>query len=292
MEMHQLRYFVAVAQAESFSRAAETCHVSQPSLSQQIQKLERNLGQPLFQRLGRRILLTEAGRLLLDRAQMILATAADAERQLRDSDHRSAGQLSIGCIPTVAPYLLPSALATFLRRNPGVEVNVQEDVTRQLLIATEWGELDLSILALPVASEQLQAEALFTEPLLLCMAHKHPLARRRRLRIEDLREERFIVLSEMHCLGEQVLSYCRGHGLQPRLACRSAQIETVQSLIALKQGVSLLPALARDADPGRRRVYRKLHGDAPTRTIAAVWHRHRYHSAAAEDFLSILRGKG
>lgn len=292
MEMHQLRYFVAVAQAESFSRAAESCHVSQPSLSQQIQKLEKNLGHPLFNRLGRRVLLTEAGRLLLDRAQMILATADDAERQLRDGDHRPAGQLHIGCIPTVAPYLLPVALARFLRRNPGVEVTVQEDVTRQLLTATEWGELDLSILALPVAGEQLQAEALFNEPLLLCVAMKHSLARKRSLNIEDLREERFIVLSEMHCLGEQVLSYCRGHGLQPRLACRSAQISTVQSLIALGQGVSLLPALARDADRGRQRVYRTLSGDAPTRTVAAVWHRHRYHSAAAEDFLAILRRIG
>src|SRR6516165_1367115 len=105
MEMHQLRYFVAVAQTGSFSRAAEHCYVSQPSLSQQIQKLERGLGQRLFDRLGRRAVLTEAGQLLLDRALAILATAEDAERRLRETDDQQGGRLSVGAIPTIAPYL-------------------------------------------------------------------------------------------------------------------------------------------------------------------------------------------
>src|SRR5438128_2545718 len=110
MEMHQLRYFAAVARTGSFSRAAEQGHVSQPSLSQQIQKLERGLGQRLFDRLGRRAALTDAGLLLLDRALAILATADDAERRLRDGDDREGGRLAVGAIPTIAPYLLPPAL--------------------------------------------------------------------------------------------------------------------------------------------------------------------------------------
>src|SRR6516225_8255402 len=130
MEMHQLRYFAAVARTGGFSRAAEQCHVSQPSLSQQIQKLERGLGQRLFDRLGRRVVLTDAGRLLLDRALAILAAAEDAERRLRDGDDGRGGRLAVGAIPTIAPYLLPGVLGRFLRRQPRAELVIHEDVTR------------------------------------------------------------------------------------------------------------------------------------------------------------------
>ena len=289
MEMHQLRYFVAVAQTGSFSRAAEQCHVSQPSLSQQIQKLERGLGQRLFDRLGRRAALTDAGRLLLDRALAILGTAEDAERRLRDADDPEGGRLSVGVLPTIAPYLLPLVLGRFLKQHRRAEVTIHEDVTRQLLAAVVAGDLDLALVALPVAADRVQAEALFTEPLLLALPRGHRLARRRRITLEDCGAERFIVLDEMHCLGEQVLSFCKAHGCQPWIACRSAQIATIQSLIALNQGVSLLPAMAQRVDRDRRRVYRPLAGSSPRRTIGVIWRLHRYHSPAAERFLTRLR---
>src|SRR6516225_1804343 len=142
MELHQLRYFVAVSQSGNFSRAAERCHVSQPSLSQQVLKLERRLGQPLFNRLGRRAVLTDAGRLLLDRATAILATVDDAERRLRAGDEAHGGRLAVGAIPTIAPYLLPRALEGFVRRCPRAELVVREDVTVHLVQATAEGELD------------------------------------------------------------------------------------------------------------------------------------------------------
>src|SRR5262245_57100967 len=165
MELHQLRYFVAVAQAGNFSRAAERCHVSQPPLSQQVLKLERRLGQPLFRRLGRRAVLTDAGRMLLDRAMSILADVDDAERRLRAGDQAGTGRLAIGAIPTIAPYLLPPILRAFVRRCPRVELIVREDVTDRLVTAVVEGELDLALVALPVADDHLQAEPLFAEPL-------------------------------------------------------------------------------------------------------------------------------
>jgi LysR family hydrogen peroxide-inducible transcriptional activator len=289
MEMHQLRYFVAVAQTGSFSRAAEQCHVSQPSLSQQIQKLERGLSQHLFDRLGRRALLTDAGRLLLDRALAILATVEDAERRLREADDRPGGRLAIGAIPTIAPYLLPLVLGRFLKDHPLAEVTIHEDVTRQLLTAVVAGEVDLALVALPISDDRVQAEALFTEPLLLALPRAHRLAGRRRITVEDVGAERFILLNEMHCLGDQVLSFCNAHGCQPWIACRSAQITTVQALIALNQGISLLPAMAQRVDRDKRRVYRALAGDPPRRTIAVIWRLHRYHSPTAERFLVSLR---
>jgi LysR family hydrogen peroxide-inducible transcriptional activator len=292
MELHQLRYFVAVAQTGNFSRAAERCHVSQPSLSQQILKLERRLGQPLLNRLGRRAVLTDAGRLLLERATAILAAVDEAERRLTGGGGLEHGRLAVGAIPTIAPYLLPPALEGFARRCPHVELAVQEDVTRNLVVAVVEGELDLAILALPIAEERLQVEPLLTEPLFAAVPRGHPLSRRRKITIQDLSAERFILLNEMHCLGEQVLSLCRAHDCQPTIACRSAQLATVQELIALGQGVSLLPDMACRADHSNRLVYRPVANGESRRTIAAAWHRHSYHSPAAECFLAHLREWG
>jgi LysR family hydrogen peroxide-inducible transcriptional activator len=288
MELHQLRYFVAVAQTGNFSRAAERCHVSQPSLSQQILKLERRLGQPLLNRLGRRAVLTDAGRLLLDSARAILAAVDDTERQLRDGDCAQGGQLAIGAIPTIAPYLLPATLESFCQRYPNVELTVHEDITRNLVGAVVEGDLDLGIIALPIDQECLQVEELLTEPLFLALARGHRLTRARKITIQDLAEERFILLNEVHCLGEQVLSFCRQHDCQPKIACRSAQIATLQALIALGHGVSLLPDMARRADHSHRLVYRTLTNAEPRRTLGIIWHRHHYHSPAAKRFLAGL----
>jgi len=288
MELHQLRYFVAVARAGNFSRAAEQCFISQPSLSQQISKLERHLRQPLFERRSQGVTLTDAGRRLLEKATAILAAVDDTERELREADGLSGGRLSVGAIPTVAPYLLPFALDRFLSRHPDVELNVREDYTRNLVAATAAGELDLALAALLIEDERLQVEPLLTEPLLLALPPRHRLGSRPRVTAADLQEERFIVLHEMHCLGEQVLSFCSKSGCQPRIVCRSAQITTIQSLIALNQGISLLPEMVRRLDPSETSHYRSLE-EQPTRTIVALWHRSRYHGQLADRFLADLR---
>jgi LysR family hydrogen peroxide-inducible transcriptional activator len=291
MELHQLRYFVAVAQTGNFSRAAERCFVSQPSLSQQIQKLEQSLGQSLFHRLGRKTTLSDAGRLLFDRAQVILGTVDDAQRRLKAGDDLQGGRLAIGAIPTVAPYVLPPVLEAFTRRCPQAELIVREDVTAQLIPAVLEGEIDLALVALPVTDVHLETEPLVTEALLLAVARGHRLARRKTVSIHDLVDERFILLNEMHCLGEQILNFCRANECQPTIACRSAQLATLQQLIALGQGISLLPEMARRADATKRLVYRPLK-NRPQRTIGVIWHRHRYHSALAEFLLAELRRWG
>jgi DNA-binding transcriptional LysR family regulator len=288
MEMHQLRYFVAVAHAGNFSRAAERCFVSQPSLSQQIKKLEKDLDQRLFDRLGRKAVLTDAGRLLLDRATAILAAVDDAEQRLKDFDQLEGGCLAIGAIPTVAPYLFPATLKRFLPLCPRVDLTVHEDLTRHLLEAVAGGELDLALVALPVADDRLAAEALHTEPLLLALPPRHRLLRHKSITVEALQAERLIVLDEMHCLGEQVLSFCNEKGCH-RIACRSTQLSTVQHLIAMGQGVSILPAMATRQERHPRLAYRELPAPQRTRTLAAVWHKHRYHSVAAERFLGQLK---
>lgn len=288
MELHQLRYFVAVAQVGNFSRAAAICHVSQPSLSQQIQKLERGLKQRLLHRLGKRAVLTDAGKLLFDQAVRILGSVDNVQRQLKEFDPMAGGQFAVGAIPTIAPYILPGALKTFSKQYPAVELIIHEDVTAHLVSAAVAGDLDLAVLALPIPDERLTCETLLTEPLLLALPEHHRLARSKRITLEDMQEERFIVLDEMHCLGDQVLAICRAKSCK-RIACRSSQLSTVQTLIALGQGVSLLPAMAVAADRSRRIRYRHLSGAEPTRTIVAAWNRQRYHSPTAERFLEFLK---
>jgi LysR family hydrogen peroxide-inducible transcriptional activator len=291
MEMHQLRYFVAVADEGSFSRAAERCFVSQPSLSQQIIKLEQEVGRPLFDRAGRRVLLTDAGRLLLEHARAVLMTIENATRQLKEVHCDSSGRLTVGVIPTIASYLLPPVIATFRRTHPRVELMIQEDYTQRLVASVRQGDLDIAIAALPIDDDQLTLETLGTDPLVLAVPSGHPLARKRRPVLRDLNQEPFVLISDMHCLGEQVMSICRSHEIQPKLVCRGAQISTVQALIALGEGVSLLPLMSREADRSRHTVYRELPEDKPERTVVALRHRHRYHTSHAREFLEIVRAR-
>jgi LysR family hydrogen peroxide-inducible transcriptional activator len=292
MEMHQLRYFVAVAQMSSFSRAAEACFVSQPSLSQQIAKLETELGRRLLDRLGRRVQLTDAGRQLLQSATAILGTMDDVKRRLQDDANLDGCRLAVGAIPTIAPYVMPVLLERYQKKHPGVEVTVHEDVTRHLIDAVVAGELDVAVLALPLEEERLELETLWTEELLLAIPRGHALARKKRITMADLRPERFLLLTEMHCLGAQVLSYCRAHECQPLIACRSAQIATMQALIEQGLGISLLPEMATQGPARKGIVYRRLANPAPTRTITVICRKHRYHSLAAERFLKKLRDLG
>lgn len=293
MELHQLRYFVAVAQTESFSRAAELCHVSQPSLSQQIAKLEKQLGRKLFDRLSRGVALTDAGHTLLESATVILNSIEDTEKRLRDTNDLQDARLSIGAIPTIAPYLLPGHLKTYLKKFPEVELTVQEDVTQNLISAMISGEVDIALMALPLDDDRIATAELFNEPLLLALPPDHALAKRRAIKTDQLQNERFIVLGDMHCLGEQVLSFCRVNNYSSRIGCRSAQLATIQELILSGLGVSLLPQMALPTEPvedGTMPIYRELAGQQPRRTIVAAWHRHRYLSLAARRFLEVLQG--
>lgn len=277
MELHQLRYFAAVAQTGSFTRAAQRCHVSQPALSQQIQKLEMEFRQPLFHRLGRRVQLTEAGRRLLDDVLPVLRRLEEAAQALRAGDTAASVRLAVGAIPTVGPYVFPEVLPPWAKEFPNAELTIREDVTSALIAALIDGELDVALLALPVDDPRLEALPLVTEPLWAALPPDHRLARRPQVSLDDLARERFILLGEMHCLADQVLAFCRAHDCHPSIACTSLQLGTIQQLIALRQGISLLPELAKRADRSGQVVYREVAGHTPSRTLAVV--RHRHHAA-------------
>ncbi len=289
MELYQLQYFVAVAQEGSFTRAARRCLVSQPTLSQQIQKLERELGQPLFQRLGRRVELTEAGRVLYEKAQNILQLAQQAQHEVEEISGQGMGRVIVGAIPTVAPYLLPDLVQQFQTQFPQAELAIDEDLTDHLIAKCVQGELDLAIMALPIEHDQLTVESLWSEPLLLAVSRQHPLAKKSKITMRDLSKEPFILLDEMHCLGQQIVEFCNRQAYTPLVCCHSAQLLTVQEMVALGHGVSLVPEMAAAANTDDRVVYRRLAGNTPRRTLAVVWHKHRFLSGAARAWLELLR---
>jgi LysR family hydrogen peroxide-inducible transcriptional activator len=291
MEMHQLRYVVAVSRAGNFSRAAAQCHVSQPSLSQQILKLEQELGERLFDRMKRGAKLTPHGEAFLPRAIKILQEVDAAKREAADAHGLLRGRLIVGVLPTIAPYLLPEALAEFAEKFPGVEIVVQEDTTARLLKLAQAYEIDLALASRPIQDQRMKVKDLFTEELRLALPRGHRLTRKRTVRVADIEKEPFIVMKEGHCLGDQVLNFCERRDLKPAINFRSAQLETIQALVRSGVGISLVPAMAARSERKDLPEYRSLPAPRPERKIVAVWPKQRPLGRAANEFLKQISAR-
>jgi LysR family hydrogen peroxide-inducible transcriptional activator len=284
--MHQLRYFAKVAELGNVTRAAEACHVSQPSLSQQIVKLERELGQPLFERLGRGVRLTEAGRRFKLYADQILSLTEDACTHVADSP--DSGRIVLAAIPTIAPYFLPVVLTRFAKACPKAQIEIVEDTTGNILRLLAQGDVDLAILALPIQAEHVHTKTLFTEELLAVLPSNHPLAKKPKVGLKDLVTEPFVVLNEAHCLTRNTMSFCERHAASPLVTAKGHQLLTVLELVRLGQGVSLIPAMAVPTGRDEGREYRSISGDKPSRTIALAWNRMHYQTQLFKRFVQFL----
>lgn len=282
MELDQLRYFLQVAERGNFTKAAGDLSVSQPALSRSIQKLEDELGQPVFERKTRSVTLTEAGTLLQARAQQVLSILEDTKAEITDDGQ--SGRIRVGAIPTIAPYFLPSVLQTFSARFPKATLVVQENTTDLLLKSCTQGEIDLAIVALPVSARYLEVERLFDEELLLVLPPTHELADQSRVRLRDIEAHPFVLLNEAHCLADNVLTFCRQRSFQPVTVERTTQLAMVQELVSLNHGVSMIPEMARRCDQSDRRIYRSLSRPAPTRTVAVAWNPYRFQSRLLQAF--------
>jgi len=289
MEIHQLVYFVAVAETGSFSRAAERCNVSQPSVSEQIMKLEQELNAPLFDRLTRRVILTDAGRMLLPRARAILAEVQNAKHALSNEIGEGHGTLAVGFIPTVSPFVMPRAIKRFSAEHPDATLIVREGLTESLIRDLIDGRLDVAITSLPIHDRLIRTEELITEPLLVAFSREHGFVSRASIRAKELDNLPFIALHEVHCLGEQVKSFCYQQNLNVQIVCHTSQLSTLQNCIALGLGVSLVPRSLAVSDTSNQIVYRALSDIVPQRKIAAATHAGRSPSLLARHFIEIVR---
>ncbi len=282
MELDQLRHFLKVAARGNFTHAANEIGVSQSALSRSIARLEEELGQPVFERQTRKVVLSDTGRILLARAERILALVDDLNREIHD-DGRT-GRIRVAAIPTIAPYFLPVVLRDFSHSYPEASVIVQEDTTELLLKRLSEGEIDVAILARPIDAKHLQVEDLFEEELFLVLSAEHPLCAKKRIHITDLELVPFVLLGEAHCLTGNIRQFCEQRSICPVSVERTSQLASVQELVSLNHGVSLIPAMARILDTSSRRVYRSLVGIRPTRTIVLVWNPYRFQTRLIEAF--------
>lgn len=288
MELSQLRYFLAVADTGNFTRASERTNVTQPSLSQQIINLEKEVGHKLFHRLGRKAVLTEAGNVFLERARRILFEVENASREL--SDHKQLERrITIGAVQTIMPYLVTPFIAKCRYLLPNLTIDAREDFRNNLVRAVVEGDLDLAVVPLPVQEHRVAVEPLLTEPLLLVVGKDHPFASRSGININDLADETFISLGDSSTLAAQIRSFFGDNNFQPRIGYRCAQVATLKLFAQMRLGISLLPQMARQADDRDTLTYLRLTGKAPTREIGVIRHLQRYQSRGAEQFLTMLR---
>lgn len=282
--LRQLSYFIALSDTGHFGQAAERCHVSQPALSMQIQELESLLGLQLVERQRGKALLTADGQEVAQRARKILAEARDLEAW---SHHRQClvGQLRLGVIPTVAPYLLPQLLPRLEQHYPTVDLSLQESQTEVLLQALLAGDLDVLLLALPVELTGLQSLALFEDTFWLAIHRDAPLAAAETVEAQHLAAENLLLLAEGHCLRDQALGFC--HTVQPEIIQRfgASSLTTIMQMVAHGHGVTLLPAVAAPHEARDERIRLLPFRDpAPSRQLGLVW---RQHSPREQDFRTL-----
>jgi LysR family hydrogen peroxide-inducible transcriptional activator len=288
MELHQLRYFVAIAETGNFTRASERNHVSQPSLSQQIQKLEAEIGHKLFHRLGRKAVLTEAGTAFLERARRILFEVENATKEL--GDKRGLGRrITVGAVQTVMPYLITPLITRLRDEHPNLLIGAREDFRGSLLRAVVEGDVDLAVVPQPVKDHRISIEPLFTEPLLLVVGRRHPIASRTEISVADLVDETFVSLGDSSSLAAQIQAFFGDQQFRPNIAFRCAQVATLKQIVASGLGISLLPQLARLPEDRESLTYLRLTGSEPTRELVVIRHLQRYQSRGAEQFLTLLR---
>src|SRR5437763_477975 len=291
MQIHQRAYVESVSRHLHFTRAAEELHVAQPSVSQQIRKLEAELGAPLFHRMKRHVALTEAGKTFLPHARAVLQRVEEARLEVQELSGLRRGTLAVGTTPSVGTYLLPRALAAFSRRHPGIALAFREAGSRTLLNLLEAGELDMAVVIQPIRHPSLETLPLLEEELLLAVPRQHPLASgKRRVRLAQLREEPFVLLREgAYDLRDQTLSACRRAGFEPTVALDGGEMDSMLRFVAAGIGVAILPEMVladidrRDGSVAVRHVQPRL-----SRSLVLARRRDRYFSAAAREFASML----
>ena len=265
MNLQDLRYLVAVAEHRHFGRAAEACHVSQPTLSNQIRKLEAELGVTLLERTNKRVEITPVGSQILIHAQQALREAEEMEAVARAAGDPLSGPLRLGVIPTLAPYLMPLILKPMRQAYPLLRIELWEDLTRSLIDSLRNHRLDAALLATPSDVPELTEIALFREPLLAALPPEHRLASSSCIAEKDLSED-LLVLADGHCLSQQALTACStksasaGSSLQRGM--QAATLETLVNLVAAGYGTTLIPALASESLQQRGIVVRPLSGKA------------------------------
>ena len=279
MTLTELRYIVAVARERHFGRAAETCFVSQPTLSVAVKKLEEELGVTLFERGPGEVSVTPAGEKIVEQAQRVLEEASRIREIAAAGKDPLAGPLRLGAIYTIGPYLLPKLIPILRRTAPAMQLLIQENFTHRLAEELKSGEVDVILVALPFEAPGVVTRAVYDEPFLVAVPKGHPWENRKRVTSDELASESLLLLGEGHCFRDQVLEICHTVRSRERSALaktvEGGSLETIRQMVAGGVGVTVLPATSTNARGGASDLIRILPfaRPAPTRRVGLAWRR-------------------
>ena len=289
MNIRDLQYALNVAKYGHFGKAAEACHVSQPALSMQIQKLEDELGVLLFERSNRKVMVTHVGQQILAHAQKALTSIEEVKYIAQAAQDPFAGDLYLGAFPTLASYYLPRVVLTLTKELPQLKLFLQERVTADLQAALLDGSLDAAFLALPNPIAELQAVELFADPFYLAVARQHPWAKYKTITMQQLQDQPLLLLEEGHCLRDQALQFCERLGTHEHADFRATSLETLRQMVIANVGMTLIPKTAITQD--KNIVYIPFKDKAPSRKIALVWRKHSTRTICLQKIVQLLKVK-
>jgi LysR family hydrogen peroxide-inducible transcriptional activator len=285
----QLEYVVAVAETLGFHKAAERCHVSQPTLSAQVKQLEDVLGVQIFERDRRRVLLTAAGSVVVAHARRVLLEIDDMIAAAKQLTEPRSGTLRIGVIPTIAPYLLPDVVPAVRKRFPKLQLVFREEKTDAVVADLREGRLDAGLLALEADIGEWSTGRIADDPFVVALPKGHPFARKKRIAPSELEDEKVLLLDEGHCFREQALSVCDRAGAR-ETELRATSLSTLSQMVSSGSGITLLPQIAVAVENRRGQLeVRAFTAPTPRRTIALIWRPQSPYGETFRDLADVFR---
>ncbi len=291
MDLQRLKYFLEVARQKNFSKAALVCHVSQPSLSQQIKKLEGEVGGILFQRTRGKVSLSHLGENFLKHAQAILAEVHVAEEFVNRSQDVTQRTIRIGAIPTIGPYMIPEIFSCIRERHPHAQFELMEALTEHLIEALHTGEIDFALMSPPTRiDDECDYVHLLKDEFLLTLPRDHSLCGKKLIRMDTLRKESIILLENTHCLSAQTAVYCDELGLTTEVKVSSSQIDTLLGIVEKGFGLAFTPRLATKAHSHRRVEFRSVKVNPCFRDIRLMWLKRQILSRSQQTVIDLVKG--
>jgi LysR family hydrogen peroxide-inducible transcriptional activator len=290
MNLKDLKYLVALADTGHFGKAAERTFVSQPTLSAQLKKLEDYLGVKLVERQPKNVQLTEVGKQVVVRARRMLDEGDEIIALARSNTDPYSGKLKLALIPTIGPYLLPRVMQKIRKALPNLGLMLYEYQTEPLLKKLRDGEIDMGIMALPVAQEGVESRELYEEEFALALPATHPLTGKSTVKVPDLKGHTLLLLEDGHCLRDQALEVCQRVDVREAEDFRATSLETLRQMVVAGLGITLMPQTAVQSPFGSQRglTIRPFAKPAPSRTVGAVWRKSTTRAPAVSALCQVI----
>lgn len=289
MHLHQLKYFVAIVESGSMTKAALQCHTSQPSISQQIGKLEGSLNAKLFERIGHKVELTESGSILYAQAKKILETIEVTKNKIESQNMKAGQMLKIGAIPTISSFVLPKILFSLNSQYPSISLHVREEISEKLCAACVQGDVDVVLTVAPISHNELDSFKIIDDQLYLVVVKDHALAKLKEISLQQLEDESFILMEDIHCLSKHVEQLCFSKNFVPRVRFHVSQVETVRQLVELGYGVSILPGISKSHSSSTKIAYIPISDVDASRELTIVTRRGSALNNPAQEFIRLVK---